>query len=110
MKRILCISWGKTMSIRLSVTHLLPDWTIRDWALSSHPDLSPGLFSSLTFGFSQNGDASQQKLTPEVPWGLQGRLTGDELKEWMDNYRNTLRFLILADDQPHKRNGVTVDP
>lgn len=32
------------------------------------------------------------------------------MKEWMDNYRNTLSFLILADDQPHKRNGVTVDP
>jgi choline dehydrogenase-like flavoprotein len=72
--------------------------------------LSPGLFSSLTFGFSQSGYASQHKLSPEIPWDLQGKVVGNELKEWMHNYRNTLSFLILTDDQPHKRNGVTIDP
>lgn len=72
--------------------------------------LSPGLTSFLTFGFSQSGYASGQEQYPNVPWDLQGRLVGSELNEWMDNYRNTLSFLILTDDQPHMRNGVSVDP
>ncbi|MFD1851398.1 GMC family oxidoreductase N-terminal domain-containing protein [Oceanobacillus bengalensis] len=72
--------------------------------------LSPGLTSFLTFGFSQSGYASKLKQSPDVPWDLQGRVVGNELKEWMDSYRNTLSFLILTDDQPNKRDGVTVDP
>jgi len=72
--------------------------------------VSPGLFSSLSFGFSQSGESSLQKVPPEAPWDVEGRVTGNDLKEWMGNYRNTLSILIFADDQPHKRNGVTVDP
>ncbi|WP_461183227.1 GMC family oxidoreductase N-terminal domain-containing protein [Virgibacillus kimchii] len=72
--------------------------------------VSPGLFSSLTFGFSQSGEASRNILPPDVNWDIQGRVTGNELQEWMQNYRNTLSILIFADDQPHKWNGVTLDP
>lgn len=72
--------------------------------------VSPGLFASLSFGFSQSGEASHNLLPPDVPWDIQGRVTGNELQEWMQNYRNTLSILIFADDQPHKWNGVTLDP
>ncbi|GAA0453477.1 GMC family oxidoreductase N-terminal domain-containing protein [Alkalibacillus silvisoli] len=72
--------------------------------------ISPGLFSSLTFGFSQSGESSLLNLPPEIPWETEGRVSGKELEAWMDNYRNTLSILIFADDQPHKRNGVTIDP
>lgn len=72
--------------------------------------VSPGLFSALTFGFSQSGYAFKQDHSAQDPWDLQGRLVGNELKEWMHNYQNTLSIMILTDDQPHKKNGVTLDP
>lgn len=72
--------------------------------------LSPGLFSALTFGFSQSGYSFKQEASSQDTWDLQGRLVRDDLKEWMHNYQNTLSFMILTDDQPHKRNGVTLDP
>ncbi|MBP1971402.1 choline dehydrogenase-like flavoprotein [Virgibacillus natechei] len=72
--------------------------------------ISPGLFSGLAFGFSQSDYTTGQNPSPETPWDLQGKVVGNELKEWMDHYRNMLSFLILTDDQPDKRNGVTVDP
>jgi choline dehydrogenase-like flavoprotein len=68
--------------------------------------LSPGLTSMLTFGFSQSG----YNRYPSGPWDSEGRLAEGQLNEWMDQYRNTLSFLLLVDDQPDKRNGVTVDP
>lgn len=72
--------------------------------------VSPGLFSSLTFGFSQSGYHFKQKVSSEDPWDFRGRIVGNELTEWMGNYQNTLSIMILTDDQPHKRNGVTIDP
>lgn len=71
--------------------------------------LSPGLFTSLTFGFSQSGYHFIQEQTSE-DWDLQGRVVGSELLEWMNNYPNTLSIMILTDDQPHKRNGVSISP
>lgn len=72
--------------------------------------LSPGLFSSLTFGFSESGYHFVQNPSSADPWDLQGRVVGSELIEWMYNYKNTLSIMILTDDQPHKANGVTIDP
>jgi choline dehydrogenase-like flavoprotein len=72
--------------------------------------VSPGLFSSLTFGFSQSGYSFKQESTSDDSWDLRGRVVGKELKEWMENYKNTLSIMILTDDQPQKRNGVTIDP
>jgi choline dehydrogenase-like flavoprotein len=71
--------------------------------------VSPGLFSSFTFGFSQKGYYFNEQTSPRDPWDLRGLVAGDELKEWMSNYRNTLSFLILTDDQPHIKNGVALD-
>ncbi|MCL6573419.1 MAG: GMC family oxidoreductase N-terminal domain-containing protein [Bacillus sp. (in: Bacteria)] len=72
--------------------------------------VSPGLFSSLTFGFSQSGYSFKEEHSAADPWDIRGRVVGNELKEWMQNYQNTLSIMILTDDQPHKRNGVTIDP
>ncbi|AIE60386.1 GMC family oxidoreductase N-terminal domain-containing protein [Bacillus methanolicus] len=72
--------------------------------------LSPGLFSSLTFGFSESGYHSVKNPLSTDPWDLQGRVVGNELKEWMYNYKNTLSIMILTDDQPSIKNGVAIDP
>lgn len=71
--------------------------------------VSPGLFSSLTFGFSQSGYYFKQEQSSK-DWDLRGRVVGSELLEWMNNYSNTLSIMILTDDQPYKRNGVSIDP
>ncbi|MGJ7923288.1 GMC family oxidoreductase N-terminal domain-containing protein [Neobacillus sp. LXY-4] len=72
--------------------------------------VSPGLFASLTFGFSDSGYHFGQNLLRSDPWDQQGRVVGNELKEWMYNYKNTLSLMIFTDDQPNKKNGVTIDP
>jgi choline dehydrogenase-like flavoprotein len=72
--------------------------------------VSPGLFSSLTFGFTDSGYDFAQNRLPTDPWDLEGRVVGNDLKEWMYNYKNTLSMMILTDDQPQKKNGVTIDP
>lgn len=41
---------------------------------------------------------------------MRGRVVGNDLREWMQQYPNTLSIMILTDDQPHKRNGVSIDP
>lgn len=69
--------------------------------------LSPGLFASLTFGFTDSGYSFSH--SPDA-WDQQGRVVGTELKEWLYNYRNTFSMMILTDDQPHKRNGVILNP
>jgi choline dehydrogenase-like flavoprotein len=72
--------------------------------------VSPGLFASLTFGFTDSGyHFPQSPRQAADPWDLQGRVVGNELKEWMYNYKNTLSMMILTDDQPQKRNGVTIN-
>lgn len=72
--------------------------------------LSPGLFASLTFGFSQGGFDFLNDSSPTDPWDHRGRLVGKQMQEWMEQYPNTLGMIIFADDQPHIKNGVTIDP
>lgn len=45
-----------------------------------------------------------------VPWDGLGSLFGKELKLRMSQYRRTLSFLISVDDNPVKRNGVSLAP
>ncbi len=72
--------------------------------------LSPGLFASLTFGFTDGGYHFANNPLSGESWDLEGRVAGNELIEWMHQYKNTLSIMILTDDQPQKRNGVTLDP
>ncbi|WP_018924532.1 GMC family oxidoreductase N-terminal domain-containing protein [Salsuginibacillus kocurii] len=71
--------------------------------------VSPGLFASLTFGFTDSGYHYAQTDSPNPYWDKKGRVTGDELRELMNQYRNTLSIMILTDDQPHKKNGISLD-
>ncbi|SFE96761.1 GMC family oxidoreductase N-terminal domain-containing protein [Alteribacillus iranensis] len=71
--------------------------------------VSPGLFASLTFGFTDSGHHAVRSTSDDILWEQEGRVTGNELKEWMDHYPNTLSIMVLTDDQPHKRNGVRLD-
>ncbi|WP_017186467.1 GMC family oxidoreductase N-terminal domain-containing protein [Alkalibacillus haloalkaliphilus] len=72
--------------------------------------MSPGLFASLAFGVSGSSYDYASKPNLTDPWEQRGRVVGQDLIEWMSNYQNTLSILILTDDQPHKQNGVSVDP
>lgn len=71
--------------------------------------MSPGLFAINT-SFSHAGYSFLRESDQEEPWNSRGRVVGSELKEIMANYRNTLGLLIIADDEPNQRNGVTLDP
>lgn len=72
--------------------------------------LSPGLFSSLTFGFTDSGYNFAQNVSPLDPWDQRGRVIGGELKEWMINYKNSLSLMVFIDDKPNIKNGITIDP
>lgn len=72
--------------------------------------LSPGLFSSLAYGFSNAGYNFLNEHVPGEPWDIRGNVVGTPLKELMSNYRRSVSLMIITDDQPNQQNGVTVDP
>ncbi|MFC6723541.1 GMC oxidoreductase [Halobium palmae] len=67
----------------------------------------PGVGAILGFGTSASGFAFENDPT-DAPWDTIGRLTGTELKRLLSNYRRTLQVLVVTDDHPHRRNGVSV--
>ncbi len=70
---------------------------------------APGLGAILGFGASASGFAFQND--PEgAPWDTVGRLAGEQLKELLSDYRRMLQVLVVTDDRPHRRNGVSVAP
>jgi len=71
--------------------------------------VSPGLFSTMGFGFTQAGYNFTRNYAGS-PWDSSGRVTGAELQHWMEHYPKTLSITILTDDEVLHRNGVTVDP
>lgn len=68
---------------------------------------SPGVGAILGFGASASGFAFQNDPA-DAPWDTMGRLAGTELKRLLSDYRRMLQVLIVTDDRPHRRNGVTV--
>ncbi|WP_254840901.1 GMC family oxidoreductase N-terminal domain-containing protein [Natronomonas marina] len=70
---------------------------------------SPGIASILGFGASASGFTFSNDLS-EAPWDSQGRLAGTGLKRFLSRYRQALPLLVVTDDRPHKRNGVSVAP
>ncbi|OYR81992.1 hypothetical protein DJ71_12560, partial [Halorubrum sp. E3] len=70
---------------------------------------APGIGAILGFGASASGFAFQND-TPGEPWDTIGRLAGTELKRLLSDYRRMLQILVVSDDRPHQRNGVTVAP
>ncbi|WP_183604519.1 GMC family oxidoreductase N-terminal domain-containing protein [Paenibacillus phyllosphaerae] len=72
--------------------------------------LSPGLTSSMSFGLTQSGYAALHPYAAGVPKYAQGWVVGQQLQEWMTNYRQTLSLVIFTEDEVQQRNGVSLDP
>ncbi len=68
---------------------------------------TPGIGAILGFGASASG-FSFQNDTEDAPWDTMGRLAGTELKRILSNYRRMIQVLVVSDDRPMKRNGVSV--
>ena len=69
----------------------------------------PGVAALLGFGASASGFTFTNDPT-EAPWDTIGRLAGPKLKRFLSRYREALPVLVVTDDRPHKRNGVSVAP
>ena len=70
---------------------------------------TPGVGAILGFGASASGFTFQND-SADAPWDTTGRLAGPELKRLLGDYRRMLQVLVVSDDRPHRRNGVTVAP
>jgi hypothetical protein len=70
---------------------------------------TPGVGAILGFGASASGFTFQNDPA-DAPWDTAGRLAGPELKRLLGEYRRMLQILVVSDDRPHRRNGVTVTP
>ena len=70
---------------------------------------TPGVGAILGFGASASGFAIDND-PGDAPWDSIGRLAGAELKRTLADYRRMLQILVVSDDRPHRRNGVTVAP
>ncbi|APM39204.1 GMC family oxidoreductase N-terminal domain-containing protein [Clostridium kluyveri] len=71
--------------------------------------VSPGIYSTLSYSLSRYGYNFLHKPAPEEPWDIRGRVVGQELKEIMMSYPQTLSILLFTDDTPNDRNTVTLD-
>ncbi len=69
----------------------------------------PGIAAILGFGASASGFTFSNDVS-NAPWDSQGRLAGRELKEFLARYRQALPILVVTDDRPQQRNGVSVAP
>lgn len=72
--------------------------------------LSAGLTASFSYSASKSGYSSLFPYAPGLPSYAQGWVVGTQLQEWMNNYPRTLSVAVFTDDEPDRRNGVTVDP
>ena len=68
----------------------------------------PGISAILGFGASSSGFTFQHDPV-DAPWDTIGRLAGAELKRVLSKYRQMLQVLVVSDDHPWKRNGVSVN-
>lgn len=71
--------------------------------------LSPGIFSNMVYGTSYKGYSFMNE-TKGKPWDVEGIVVGEQLKEFMKDYKRTLSFLIFTDDEVDQNNGITLDP
>jgi choline dehydrogenase-like flavoprotein len=68
---------------------------------------TPGIGAILGFGSSASGFAFQND-PGDATWDTVGRLAGAELKRTLSGYRRMLQVLVVSDDRPHRRNGISV--
>jgi hypothetical protein len=72
--------------------------------------LTPGWTALWNFGYSSAGYSQFNPPEPGAPWQARGRVVGSDLKEMMAGYNQILNILVITDDTPDIRNGITVDP
>ncbi len=72
--------------------------------------LSPGIFASMGYATSYKGYSFLNPTDPQMPWDVEGLVVGEQLKEFMMNYKRTLSVLIFTDDDVNQSNSVTLDP
>ncbi len=72
--------------------------------------MSPGLFSSLAYASSAKGYAAPNVTSPQADWDVEGIVVGEQLKDFMREYRRTLSILTFTDDEVNQRNEVVLDP
>ncbi|MFQ3319087.1 MAG: choline dehydrogenase-like flavoprotein [Natronomonas sp.] len=69
----------------------------------------PGVQAILGFGASSSGFTFTNDPSDE-PWDTMGRLAGPALKNFLSDYRRMLPVLVVTDDRPKQRNGISVAP
>lgn len=67
-------------------------------------------FESYSFSKGRYNFINEENDAIDGPWDSRGRIVDTELKERMADYKKTLSILVLTDDPPEKRNGVTLNP
>ncbi len=72
--------------------------------------MSPGIFASLNYGTSASGFASLASRSAEAAWDFEGLIAGEQLKEFMREYKRTLSLLLFVDDEVSQSNEVVLDP
>lgn len=72
--------------------------------------ISPGLYSGLAYGTSYKGYSALQKVDAGLPWDYEGMIVGEQLKDYMRQYKRTLNCLVLTNDDVNQSNSVTLDP
>jgi hypothetical protein len=74
---------------------------LQSWQQTDFPGVIDGASAS---GFTFGNDPA------DAPWDTIGRLAGPKLKRVLSRYRQALPVLVVTDDRPRKRNGVSVAP
>lgn len=72
--------------------------------------MSPGIFATLNYGTSSSGFSSLLTPNTEAAWNVEGLVAGEQLKEFMREYRRTLSLLLFIDDDVSQSNEVVLDP
>lgn len=72
--------------------------------------MSPGIFATLNYGTSSRGFASLTARNADAAWDFEGLVAGEQLKEFMREYKRTLSLLLFIDDDVSQSNEVVLDP
>jgi choline dehydrogenase-like flavoprotein len=72
--------------------------------------MSPGLFSTLAYTTSAKDYVALSTPNPQAAWDVEGIVSGEQLKDFMREYRRSLSILLFTDDEVSQNNEVTLDP
>lgn len=72
--------------------------------------MSPGIFSTFSYATSAKGFSALRTSNPQAAWDLEGLVSGEQLKDFMRNYRRTLSIMLFTDDEVNQSNEIVLDP